>query len=363
MDRSASHPRPRPANRTEAPFELKGFQWLALTRRAQAACVKRAFEYWRASGFPYYKLSRAQMQWELDALSRIAPKIVFRGVEIIGNNAAVNFASSFHPQMWSVRVSRYLSPMECFQDDQLFRAAIERALAVWPNRHGANASNLRTMLKTFTGCAAVSNFKPSVARAVIDRFSSAGDTVVDFSAGYGGRLVGSLTLPRNYIGIDPSASQVSGLRRCIKKVQQLSRARGTADIIHGCAEDVMPTLKRCSAQLAFSSPPYHDWEKYSGSPSQSYRRYPEYGVWLRYFLGTTIEQCFRVLHPGGFLVVNVPNGSNRLPLADDLSNMAIECGFKKYRFYRLRLSKVAFLHPRSSVPTKWEQISVFQKPH
>lgn len=193
------------------------------------------------------------------------------------------------------------------------------------------------------------------------RFSGEGDTIIDFSAGYGGRLVGALTLPRTYVGIDPSSQQIRGLRKCAKTMFRLGRSTGKAEIIKGCAEDVLPTLKQCKAQLVFSSPPYHDWEKYSLERTQSYIRYPAYDDWARLFLGTTIKQSYRILRPGGFLAINVPNVINRLPLAHDVADLAKEAGFERYCYYRFRLSKVAFLHPRGSDSSKWEQISVFRK--
>jgi SAM-dependent methyltransferase len=350
-----------PVNKSEGPFDLTGARWLELNDKKRSYYVEKAFRYWRENGFPYYQFTAEQMMWELGALNRIESKRVIEGDEIHGPNAGVTLASYFHRQMWSVRVSRYLSPMDCFQNDELLRAVIRRSLSIWPERHGANASCLRTMLKTYTNCAAASNFKPSVARAVIQKFSSPGDTVVDFSAGFGGRLLGSLTLQRHYSGIEPSKTQVRGLNRCIKTIQKLGVCPGSAEIQCGCAEDVLPTLKSQSSHLVFSSPPYHDWEKYSLQETQSFVRYPDYSDWLQNFLRPVVEQSYRVLRKGGYLAVNVPNGSSRLPLAEDLGNLARASGFAPFQVYRLRLSKVAFLHPRTRTP-KWELISIFRKP-
>jgi SAM-dependent methyltransferase len=350
-----------PVNKTEAPFDLMGAEWLKLTEKQKTSYVEKAFKYWRRGGFPHYKLSDEQMMRELRALDRVDSEQVIQDNEIYGSNAGVTLASYFHRQMWSVRVSRYLSPMDCFRDDQRLRAVIRRSLSVWPERHGANASCLRKMLKTYSNCAAVSNFKPSVARAIIHKFSSPGDTVIDFSAGFGGRLLGCLTLPRRYIGIEPSKMQVRGLKRCIDTVCRLGASAGVAEIRCGCAEDLMPTVDSESSALVFSSPPYHDWEKYSFQKTQSFVRYPSYSEWLDKFLRPVVEQSYRVLRNGGYLAVNVPNGSQRLSLAEDLEDLAKAAGFTLFRVYRLRLSKVAFLHPRTRTP-KWELISIFRKP-
>src|SRR5262249_43379772 len=157
-------------------------------------------------------------------------------------------------QMWSVRVSRYLSPYDVFKSDALLRAAIRRSWSIWPDRCGANAATLRRILKTFPGTASVSNFRPTVARSVISHFSSEKSTVIDFSAGYGGRLLGALSINRRYIGIEPCSAQVAGLRRMVDALRPF-RSPGNAEILQGCAEDLMSELPRGCADLVFSSPP------------------------------------------------------------------------------------------------------------
>ena len=97
---------------------------------------------------------------------------------------------------------------------------IERALTIWPDRFGANASCLRRILKTFSDTASVSNYRPMVAKAVMAKYSQEGP-VVNFSAGYGGRLLGALALNKPYIGIEPNSDQVVGFRRMIKSLGRL----------------------------------------------------------------------------------------------------------------------------------------------
>jgi hypothetical protein len=300
------------------------------------------------------------MTSELRRLSDLDPTDVMKGKQIRGSNVGVTLASSFHPQMWSVRVSRYMCPMDCFQDDVRLRQVIRRAFTVWPDRHGANASSLRIMLKTFSNCAAVSNFRPTVARAVIQAFTAPDDLIVDFAAGYGGRLVGCLSLPRHYLGIEPCGLQVRGLKQCIQTVGKLKCVPGTGEIQKGCAEDILPQLPSRSARLVFSSPPYFDWEKYSDHNTQSFVRYRSYSQWLAKFLHPVVEQSHRILSKGGHLAVNMPNGGSRIPLLHDLTRAATSAGFTLESVYRLRLSKVAFLHPRGR-RVKWEAIAILKK--
>jgi hypothetical protein len=53
-----------------------------------------------------------------------------------------------------------------------------------------------------------------VARSVFYRFSDDQDIVVDFSAGYGGRMFGALSMARHYIGSNPAVLRSQAFDRC-----------------------------------------------------------------------------------------------------------------------------------------------------
>jgi hypothetical protein len=90
---------------------------------------------------------------------------------------------------------------------------------------------------------------------VFYRFSDDQDIVVDFSAGYGGRMLGALSMARHYIGIEPCGSQISGLRSMLDGLRR-EGGESSTEVLPGCAEDVMPLLPKGTAGLVFSSPPY-----------------------------------------------------------------------------------------------------------
>jgi hypothetical protein len=339
-------------------LELRGHQWARFPSRTRQTLVSAAFDYWRREGFPYYDLTSVQVHREFECLVHSPSRSVFTRAGALGSLVGIRVANVFKPRMWSVRVSRYRSPMDVFQDDDLLRAAIERAWTVWPDRFGANASSLRRMLKTFPGTASVSNFRPTLAKAIVERFSPEGGTVVDFSAGFGGRLVGCLALKRHYVGIEPSARQVAGLRRTIRTLAKV--APGSAAILQGCAEDSIGRWTDRHVDLIFSSPPYFDWERYSGHPSQSYVRYRTYERWLSCFLGPLIEHSHEKLAQDGYLVLNVSEG-RRLPTPDAVECLARRVGFKLHRRIPLLLARVPYLHPRSWGAFKPEVLLVFQK--
>jgi hypothetical protein len=357
IERHSKHKR---TSITESPFPLKGRDWLGANPQLQERLVDLAFRFWRRRGFPYYDLSPSEIEAEYRRILVFDSQRIFVRNALRGPSLGLSLANYFHPAMWSVRVSRYRCPMDVFEDDALLRSAIRRAFRIWPTRYSANASCLRRMLKTFSSSASVSNFKPLIAKAVIEKYSETGDTVLDFCAGYGGRLLGSLTLPRTYVGIEPCREQVAGLRRMIRAISRFTPPACNATILEGCAENTLKKVPSCSIGLVFSSPPYFDWEKYARHSTQSFVRYKTYSEWLQNFLSPVIAETCRVLRKKGHLVLNVTNG-RRNPSREEVDSLGEQHGLKLRRSHRLILPKVPYLHPRNGLPEKYECLLVFTR--
>ena len=340
---------------------LRGSAWSRLDPTARAQAVQDAFEFWRRHGFPFYRLTPDQIQRDMSTLREKDPCSVFVGRDLRTSNAGLRLANSFQPRMWSARVNRYLSPMQVFEDDDLLKRAIRRAFTIWPDRFGANASCIRRMLKTFPGAASVSNYRPMIAKAIITKYCLEGGLVVDFAAGYGGRLLGSIAARRRYVGIEPNRAQVRGFIKMARAISSQGFQVPRLTLLNGPAEREFLGLKRGLADFVFSSPPFFNWEHYSRSNDQSFRRYPRYESWLAKFLAPVIIQSHRVLKEGGRLALNVTNG-RRLPTPEDVARIANDAGFRSpATMHEMVFPKVPYLHPRGSGPVKRELIMVFQR--
>ncbi len=283
-----------------------------MSERERMHCIQQAFTYWRLNGFPYPVLSEDTSERENNRLRRIDAQMlehVLASPSMVG----LRFANSFHPQMWSAKI-RGRSPVECFANDDLLCGALSKAIRFWPDRRCWNGRAIR-ILMSIQNRARVSNFRPTVARALIDSFSDPGASVLDFSAGYGGRLFGSTSLGRHYTGIDPAIGQCVGLWEMVHFLN------ADAKIIQGCAEDVLPTMRDSTFDLVFSSPPYFRLERYNEDLSQSFRRHSSYSAWLSGFLSPVIENAYRVLRRRGRLALNVAD-VDRFPIAIDAAAIA-----------------------------------------
>ena len=339
---------------------MRGSIWARYPARKRASIVDRVFHYWRERGFPRYQITERQLTQEFARLVAKDWRAVFDGNDLRASNIGLRLANSFQPSMWETKVNRYRSPMEIFNNDELLRSAIERSLTIWPDRFGANASCLRRMLKSYPGAASVSNYRPMIARAVITKYSPEHGRVIDFSAGYGGRLLGALAAGRSYLGIEPNRAQVSGLRRMVRALASARFSLPKMTILHGCAERELPRIRDASADLVFSSPPFFNWEHYSHSRNQSFKRYPDYDLWQSRFLWPVVAESFRVLRHAGYLVLNVSNG-NRLPSPSHVKELAGRAGFKLHSAAQMLFPKLPYLHPRDGGAVKSELLLVFKK--
>ena len=101
--------------------------------------------------------------------------------------------------------------MEVWQDEVHLKKGIEKILTgtffTKKAPHDITKSDLRSMLRRYSGTQMVSNFRPTAAAALYDVFvdkdspleGTTAGTVWDPSMGYGGRLLGAIAAGVNYI--------------------------------------------------------------------------------------------------------------------------------------------------------------------
>jgi SAM-dependent methyltransferase len=289
---------------------------LACSQQQQRRWLNRAFEYWRSRGFPYPQITQ-DLKREFQQLVAAPPARTLWRNSLLPSMVGLRIANAFHPQMWDVRIHG-VSAVERFENDNVLRRVLIKALHFWPDRRCWNAQCIRSLMRVHHRIR-IANFRPTAAKAIVHHFSGPNARVLDFSAGFGGRLLGSMSLRRHYVGVDPASGQARGLRRMITTFSTI--APGTAEVYQACAEDFLPAMRRGSVDLVFSSPPYFDLERYNNEHTQSFKRYPRYGEWRDNFLAVVIRETRRVLRRGGYFVLNVAD-TPRFPIATDALRMA-----------------------------------------
>lgn len=156
-------------------------------------------------------------------------------------------------------------------------------------------SNLKKGLGGQYSC---SQFKPLIAKSLYDSFGAR--RVLDFSAGWGDRLVGALASSAlSYIGIDPNTKT----HPLYHQIESFCGARKQVNLICSPAEDV--DYSTLAYDFVFTSPPYFDLERYSEEDTQSWKRYPKFNDWLENFLFVTLSKVWEGLGEGGRIAINI----------------------------------------------------------
>lgn len=310
---------------------------------------KEIFDHYRKVGFPYYNEDLETQEKSMKKMDEY-----FKTNEIIKDNTirqtmhCLGTAWTYFPHSWAIKCNRMNTPMEIFNDDELFKKAITRRLI---RGTYVSDSGIRKALRGTTGAQAVSNFRPSASRAIYDKYGGDGVTY-DPSAGFGGRLLGAISSPRikKYIGCDPSTKTFKGLteialNRGGKKEIELYKI-GSEDF--NLAEEV---------DLVFTSPPYFANEIYSNEETQSCNRYPEYNDWLYNYLYKTMISMPSSIKKGGYLIINIANTKKAPTLVKDFTDYIDTLGyFKLEKELKLALSSISH-----NAQFKYEPVFVYKR--
>lgn len=181
------------------------------------------------------------------------------------------------------------------------------------------------------------NFSPMRAKSIYEKFCTQNDTVYDFSAGFGGRMLGALSSRKNltYIGCEPNVNTFHNLARLGTHIESVTNRR-TSFVLHNkCSEEL--TLPADSIDFAFSCPPYYGVEIYSDEATQSINRYSDYSAWLDNYVTPTLTNAHKALKSTGKLGYVIAKGITYrgvcYRLGDDWLQRAIAAGFKLYKEY------------------------------
>jgi hypothetical protein len=315
--------------------------------------VNTVIDHYYTNGFPYYEFNLDKISKEYFALRDLD---VSR-LELSDNNLqqfmlGLNTVNTFHPEMWSTRCRNAKTPWEIYSNRELFATALKKRIKYSVTK--LVDYNIRKSLKAF-GVQSVSNFRPTIAKWVYEKYSPDGGVVLDPCSGYGGRLFGAMCSHiDSYTGIDPNPEATHG-----------------NDLLHSTLKDIDIDIKKYKSitlpfedfntdekyDLVFTSPPYFNIEKYSEDENQSYIRYPEYGLWVDGFLRPLIQNSFEFLNKNGYLVLNV---------GERLISETVGIGMKTFgkapEIYHMRLSKMLGQGDKNKVSHKTEPIFIWRKP-
>jgi hypothetical protein len=331
-----------------------------------------AFKYWQKREFPYPERDDVELWEEFFRLQDTTLKIEKPNKpkmwgpdsedtkELEVNSVGLKIANYFHPHIWRSHALGMLSPVQAFSQDKLLRRAIRLA---WEYGEKISRNALRTRLRTVSGTQVCSNFRPSVAKTIYEKYYEGGN-ILDPCTGYGGRLVGYLAsdLPEEtkYIGIDPN--EVTG--ECNKQIALFFEQLDRVKIITSPFEDVsVEELKKQNIGFAFTSPPYFKKEIYqeeSINEEQSCHKFDDYEAWLDGFLKIMLQNILEASIEGATCIINIQDvniKSKKYPLVEDTVKLAKGAGWK----FEDKLKMMFFTFGKNLDHEKYESVLIFRK--
>lgn len=205
--------------------------------------------------------------------------------------------------------------------------------------------NAFTLLKT-AKVSAPTNFPAVVARSIYSNYANPrtkGEeiTIWDPSMGFGGRLLGALSLVDkkiHYVGTDPNSlnyfsrektSRYEFLEKTFKNEIHERRSTFRGTYLQTGSEDAErdPEFRKLKGKidLVFTSPPYFSAELYSDDDTQSSIKFDSYNAWREQFLAPTLKTAAEWIRVGGCIVWNIAN-SGGYPLEEDTRHICRQLG-------------------------------------
>jgi len=205
------------------------------------------------------------------------------------------------------------------------------------------------------------NFAPLTARWIYEKYlkgisSQLKYKVFDSSAGWGGRLLGSLCskYPIHYIGQDVNNSNKGCYEAIGDFYNKHTDGKNTFEIHYEGSEvihhnkDFMKNHEN-DVDLVFTSPPYFNREIYSEDKEQSAIKFNQYEDWLDGFLMPTLKTMYELLKPNRFCLINISDikvGENQFhPLEQDTISLAIKNGFQYIGKLGMVMTRMVGLNP------------------
>lgn len=324
--------------------------------------VNCVVDYYHEKGFPFYEINDDKLYKDLrNVKNSTIDKIEVEDDELQQNMAGLYFINTFHPEMWDVPCRKAKTPMEVFNDRQTLYNAILKRIKL-NSTSPLTPFQIRKSLKVFSGAQSVSNFRPTIAKYIYEKYGKENAKILDPCAGYGGRLMGAF-LANNvakYTSVDPNKVTVKNNEKLLEYLYKIENGMFENHIEKDINfydvpfEDWVPDD---TYDVIFTSPPYFNIERYSDEDTQSWVRYQTIESWLDNFIGKLIEISASCLADDGYFIINIDGGDK---IKDGFLERA-EKYFTLSEIKHMRLSKMLGHRKTNKAKFKLEPIYVFRK--
>ena len=277
----------------------------------------------------------------------------------LGNNQGQALCRFMFPNMMTAepkgRGSNSLK--DRFFDDTKLKRAIKICFQYREGEHLVRPIAMRRALELVTG-ENIQNFKAFNARSIIEELCPIfGGRIYDYSAGYGGRMLGTCTsrMHYEYLCAEPNTETVKYLEYLASFLR--------SEIKINCigSEEYQPH----NIDLAFSSPPYFNLEKYCDEPTQCMVKFNTLDEWFGGYVEPTMEHIYKCLNKDGIFATNIadyktPKGEFKI--VSKWIETAEKIGFSYQNTIKMLLNtRPGVGNNKKESSSKFEGIYVFRK--
>ena len=193
--------------------------------------------------FPYPHYSNSQLKEDYENL-------VSRDYKS-GQKFGTYIANEFHRSIWKASVKGKKSPYEAWHDEALMTKLIRNRL-IYSSSPEITPEILRRGFSPSRIAPRVSLFNPALAKYLISKYLSEYDVIFDPFSGFSGRLLGTCSLGKKYVGSDIDEDHVKESQSMIDYFE----LEGTVEV-----RDVLESSG--AYPCLFTCPPYGDKEKWN----------------------------------------------------------------------------------------------------
>lgn len=251
-----------------------------------------------------------------------------------GINAGKTISLLFNPHRLNIvtehTINRISNPMSIYESlsDKGNEIHIEKIdglarLYLYNLEQGVANPFYATIQRGYNGVTYVNEFPPYVARQIIKRYADTSKpvSVLDPCGGWGGRMIGCASIPNTrYVCCEPCNATYNGLVKLGKWLQTLQPSFKFEPYTLPYEEFITYD----EFDIALTSPPYYDTEKYSDEETNSLNRYKTFEDWVEGFYKPLILNTVNRLKENAPFILNI--GDRKYPLSETLFKICKENG-------------------------------------
>lgn len=261
------------------------------------------------TSYPYRMITKKEAVDDFLSLREMVKKKDFSSKSVLGNRA-VDYGTE---KMRKKTKYRNKSHYERWQDKVARKKVIKFAKRLYNQKYKRSIdSSIRGAIELQWG--SINTMRPAAAACAYKKNKAT--KVLDFTAGWGARLIAAMAMDIDYTGIDANVSLKPGYDKIIKALQPYSKSK--VKMIFKKAETVK--MSKLKYDFVFTSPPYEylevyenmeNYEKKGEKVSQPYSsskiKIDDSEKFYDEFMIPTLKEIYKYLPKGKHICLNMPD--------------------------------------------------------